>query len=173
MIITGIIALILMILDQLTKYLVEIHFTTSTVKEVVPHVLKVTKLYNTGAGWGMFGDSTWMLVIVSLVASFVLGYFCYKNDWKKKKLYSIGLTLAFAGCVGNLFDRFVYCIYPEGRSGVIDMIKLVPLDNLWNLIFKHDFPTFNMADMYLVIGLIIFAIDILFFYDRRSKNENI
>lgn len=173
MLITGLFILILIILDQVTKYLVDINIALGKTKEVIPHILTLTKIYNTGAGWGMFENATWLLVIVSLVASIILGYYCYKCDWKKKKLYSIGITLAFSGCVGNLFDRFVSVVYPTGRQAVVDMIILNPLDNLWYLITKQHFPVFNLADVYLVIGLILFAIDLLFMSERRSKNDNL
>ncbi len=173
MIITGLLILLLLILDQLTKYLADINIALGKSNEVIPYILTVTKVYNTGAGWGMFENATWLLVIISLVASIILGYFCYKCDWKKKKLYSIGITLAFSGCVGNLFDRFVSVVYPQGRKAVVDMIILNPLDNLWNLLFKQHFPVFNLADVYLVIGLIIFSIDLLFLAERRNKNDNL
>ncbi len=169
MLITALLILILLILDQVTKYLADINIALGKTKEVIPHILTLTKIYNTGAGWGMFGDATWLLVIVSLIASIILGYFCYKCDWKNKKLYSIGITLAFSGCVGNLFDRFVSVVFPTGRKAVVDMIILNPLDNLWYLLFKQHFPIFNLADVYLVIGLIIFSIDLLFLAERRKQ----
>ncbi len=173
MIVTGIIIFVLLILDQLTKYLVDSYIALGKSINVIPNVLTVTKIYNTGAGWGMFSNATWMLVVISAVASIFLGYYCYKCDWKNKKLYSIGITLAFSGCVGNLFDRFIAVVYPSGRIGVVDMIILEPLNSLWQLIFKSSFPIFNVADMYLVVGLIIFAIYLLFFVGKDPKNENI
>ena len=173
MIVTGIVIFVLLFLDQLTKYLADINIAANKTVNVIPNVLSVTKIYNTGAGWGMFSNATWMLVVISALASIVLGYYCYKCDWKNKKLYSIGITLAFSGCVGNLFDRFISVVYPIGRSGVVDMIILEPLNNLWKLIFKSSFPIFNMADMYLVIGLIIFAIYLLFFTGKDAKNGTV
>ena len=96
-----------------------------------------------------------------------------KNDWKNKKIKSIGLTLAFAGCFGNLIDRFI-CITPlkEYREGVVDMISFGPLNSISQLISKTDFPIFNLADAFLVVGLILYAIYLLFL-DGKDKNEKI
>jgi signal peptidase II len=104
-----------------------------------------------------------------------LGWYSYKNNWKTQKTLSLGVTLAFAGCVGNLIDRLISIIPPlaEGREGVVDMISLEPLNALSRLISGSDFPVFNLADSFLVVGVILIAIDMLFFEEKRKKNNEI
>ena len=77
--------------------------------------------------------------------------------------------MALAGCMGNLFDRFI-TITPlkSGRNGVVDMIVLKPFDFICEKLGLGT-TVFNVADMFLVIGLIVFAIDMIFFEDRRKK----
>ena len=157
----------LLFLDQLTKYLSELLITRGSEVNLIPHVLDATLTYNTGAAWSFLSDHTWILAVISFIASGVLVYFITKNDWKKKKCYSLAITLMLAGTFGNFIDRFFSCI--KLRDGVVDMIILKPLDALWSAITKSSFPIFNVADMCLVIGIVLLAIDMLFFQEKRPK----
>ncbi|MDE6048025.1 MAG: signal peptidase II [Anaeroplasmataceae bacterium] len=158
----------LLILDQLTKYLSEIFIARGSEVTLIPHVLDATLTYNTGAAWSFLSDHTWILAVVSFIASAVLVYFITKNNWKKKKCYSIAITLMLAGTFGNFIDRFFSCI--GLRDGVVDMIIFKPLDTVWNWITKSGFPIFNVADMCLVIGIVFLAVDIIFFQEKRAKS---
>lgn len=173
MVITCILFAIFVISDQLLKWYTqkEAFVNFVAIKFGNYNFLTLDYHLNTGMAWSLLSDSTWLLVIISVIASIVLGYFCLKNDWKHNKLRSISLTLAFAGCFGNLIDRFI-CITPlkEARGGVVDMISFGPLNSLSQLISHTDFPTFNLADAFLVVGLILLAIYLLFF-EGKDKNE--
>lgn len=166
--ITIILLSFILISDQVTKYLTEILLKEYQQVELIPYILTTTKVYNKGAAWSMLSDSTWLLALISFIASIVLIYFILKNDWKKKKCYSLATTLMLAGTFGNFIDRFIAVIYPEGREGVIDMIIFEPLDNVWKFITGSGFPIFNIADVALVIGIVFLAIDILLFQDKRA-----
>ncbi len=158
----------LLIGDQVTKYLAQILIVTKG-KEVtlIPHVLDATLTYNTGAAWSFLSDATWLLALISVLASAVLVYFITKNNWKRKKCYSTAITLMLAGTFGNAIDRVFSCFHL--REGVVDMIIFKPLDSLWMAMTKSSFPIFNVADMCLVIGIVLLAIDILFFQEKRAK----
>ena len=75
--------------------------------------------------------------------------------------------MLLAGTYGNMIDRFLTVF--GLRKGVVDMIILNPLDSLWGVIFKSGFPIFNVADVFLVIGVVLLAIDILFLEEKRNK----
>ena len=172
MAITLIIFFVLVLLDQLSKLFTEYYLALNSTYEFIPNCLYFTKVYNKGAAWSMFEDTTIILVIISFVATIILGYMCSKNDWKKAKISSLSLTLAFAGCVGNFFDRLISVIpgLSEYRPGVVDMIIFKPFDWLCTAL-NLGTTVFNVADMYLVIGLIIFAIDYIFLAERRAKKN--
>ncbi len=157
---------ILLVGDQLTKWLAESFISTGQVKTLIPHVLDATLTYNTGAAWSMLDNATWLLALLSLLASCVMIYFITKNNWKKKKCYSIALTLMLAGTFGNFIDRFLSLFHV--RDGVVDMIIFVPLDFLWEKMTNSSFPIFNVADMCLVIGIVFLMIDVLFFQEKRA-----
>lgn len=182
MAITIIIFIMLFIIDQLTKYLSQLFLAQNAVNNVIPHVFSLNLCYNNGAAFSSFSGAGWLLIAISTIASIVLIYFCTKNDWKKEKYKSFLLTMILAGCVGNLFDRIIMVIPGlssvdskgiaiSGRPGVVDMLKFDFLDPIWNKITGADFGICNIADLYLVIGLILFAIDLIFFADRRKKKN--
>lgn len=165
--ITALIFVILVLFDQLTK-----HFASLQTSEVVviPNVLSSKYSLNSGAAFGMGSNMTWLWVVVSLVATILLAYVAYKNDWKHGKFGAIGVTMAFAGAFGNLIDRFLTLI--NVRGGVIDMISFKWFD--WFLgLFGGSSNVFNVADVLLIIGLIFFAIDAIFLYERRVRKYGI
>ena len=167
MLITCIIFVILYLIDQITKRMAMDLVGTM---EVIPDFLSFELTYNKGAAWGMMENNTPILVLISVIGTILLGYFCLKNDWKKHTFMSFSLTMALAGCVGNLYDRII-SITPlsTGREGVVDMIILEPLNLISKALTGNNFPIFNIADVYLVLGMILFAIDYLFFYEKRKK----
>lgn len=174
MLVTCLLFAILVILDQLTKWITQKEAFSNFVAIKFGDYKFLTLDYklNTGMAWSLLSDSTWILVIISLVASILLGYLAIRNDWKHHKLRAIGVTLSFAGCFGNLIDRFI-CITPlkEYRAGVVDMISFGPLDSISEALFKSSFPIFNLADAFLVIGLILYAIYLLFFEGKDNNGK--
>jgi signal peptidase II len=151
--------------DQVLKFVVERVALNDTLV-LIPNFLELRLTYNPGMAWGALGNNTLLLTIVSAVATIILCYFATKNDWKRNKVGATALTMALAGCVGNLFDRMITVF--GWRDGVVDMIILKPFDWLCELLHLGT-TIFNLADVFLVLGIIIFAIDFCFFADRKKK----
>ena len=76
----------------------------------------------------------------------------YKPD---SKLYSIGLSFVVGGAIGNLVDRIFL-------GGVRDFIVFE---------FWREFPTFNVADSFIVVGVILLAIYIIFFSNEKKESK--
>lgn len=139
---------ILIGLDQMTKWLFEIYVPMGTSITVIPNFFYFDVIHNTGAAWGSLAGNKALLISISSIASILL---IAMLVWKWKKLltiYRISLLLMLSGCVGNLIDR---AFYP---FGVIDFIRFQ--------FGNYNFPTFNLADSYLVIGCIILLVAIIF-----------
>lgn len=137
------IALIVLLFDQLIKYIICKCFYYGMVKTIIPHFLFVTLVYNDGAAWSTFSGQKWVLIGVALIAMVVLWW--YQKSFKDNKRNMVAFGLVYGGLLGNLIDRV--------RLGyVIDFLKI----NLGN----YNFPVFNLADMAIVSGfaLIIYAI---------------
>ena len=169
MLITAFIFLVLVLFDQLTKYFATLQTGDVT---IIPNVLTSVKptTGNPGIAFGIGDGLTWLWVIVSFVACIILGFVAYKNDWKHGKLGAIGVTMAFAGAFGNLIDRFLTLI--GVYNGVIDMISFKWFDAFLGL-FGANNNIFNVADAILIVGLIFFAIDYIFLYERRVRKYGV
>jgi len=159
MLIWTIIAILIVALDQLAKYLVLTKIDPMEVIHVIPGLFDFVYVKNTGAAFSILSESTWLLSIISVLFCVgVIGYWFYKKP--DHILMKISLTLLFAGAFGNAIDRIA-------RGYVIDFIETVFI----------DFPVFNVADIAISCGAVIMAIYIIFFdkdeKDGESDSSNI
>ncbi|MGM9971974.1 MAG: signal peptidase II [Anaeroplasmataceae bacterium] len=162
--ISFIIASAIVLFDQITKLITEISFNMGETKPLIGNFLYLTKVYNTGAAWSSFSNNTVFLCVISLVASVIFTMLIINTvkSFKKMKLYTISMGFILGGTVGNLFDRFLTAI--NLREGVVDMIGVN--------FASYSFPVFNVADSFLVVGVILLLIDVIFFMDKRKGDVN-
>ena len=123
-----IIIFFLISIDQLTKTLL-INKNIC----IIPNILNLTYTENKGAAFGI-GDNFWVIRVSFIIILLLLVYICINRE-KINNLFPF--TLVISGAVGNLIDRFI-------RGYVIDFIDVAFL----------NFPCFNIADIYVVIGII-------------------
>lgn len=164
MYITALIFVLLVLIDQVVKYLATYIDPNHPIQ--IGNFVKFTYLENPGAAFGLGADFGWILVVISSIATIILGYLAMKNDWKHGKFGAFAMTMAFAGCFGNLIDRVI--MLTPLRNGVVDMISFGPWNWLLSL-FGQGENTFNVADVFLIFGLLMVIIDYLFFYDKRAR----
>ena len=156
-------ALGLFALDIISKWIVENNCTVNQPIVLIPNFLYITKSYNTaiafslGEQLGVFGRV--LNITISLVMSVVIFIYWYKKRAKFKTLECVIAMLLFAGAVGNLIDRAFYWEGTTGFNGVIDFVQFylgggpnAPQN------FVNPFATFNFADAFLVIGIIMLII---------------
>ena len=140
-----IIAFILLIIDMITKIIVTSNMTVGSSINVISGFFSITYVENTGAAWGMFSNGTVLLGLLSVV--FLIVFTKYILDQKSISLFnSINYALIIAGVFGNMIDRFA-------RGFVVDFLNFQ--------IFSYDFPVFNVADIFIVVGIILVVIDYL------------
>lgn len=136
------IILILTICDQLLKSWVTSSIVLGGSKQLIPGIIELTNLRNSGAAWSIFEGQQTFFTIITIVAIIVIGYFIWQ--YRKNVSMIIGLALIMAGTIGNFIDRL--------RQGyVVDMFETTFI----------NFPIFNIADMCLTIGVIWLIICIL------------
>jgi signal peptidase II len=137
-----VIILILTICDQLLKSWVASSIVLGGSKQLIPGIIELTNLRNSGAAWSIFEGQQTFFTIITIVAIIVIGYFIWQ--YRKNIPMLIGLSLIMAGTIGNFIDRL--------RQGyVVDMFETTFI----------NFPIFNIADMCLTIGVIWLIICIL------------
>jgi signal peptidase II len=151
MIIYYIIAMILIGLDQLSKYLTVQEIALGEVVHVIPDVLSLTYIRNSGAAWSILEDQMIFFYVITVVVVGALIYFLH-TEGKKSPIASTGIAFIMGGAIGNFIDR-LHLKY------VIDMIRLEFI----------NFPIFNVADMALTIGVIILIGYIV--YDELVKKK--
>ena len=141
-------SVVLMVLfDQLTKILTINNLAIREELNIIDNFFIITHVKNPGIAYGMLEGHMWLLYVVSGLAAGLFYYLLKDVDFVNKKLYSTAIIMMIAGGIGNFIDRIVY-------KEVTDMFSLIIFDNA-------IFGVFNVADMFLVIGMVIFAIDVL------------
>ena len=143
-----------LILDQLTKYWVirEIPFASRQV--VIPGFFNLTYVTNTGAAWGILSGRYWLLLTIS-AAVFIaaLWFLRYLTEGWKERYFAVLLILS--GILGNCIDRVC-------RGAVVDFLQFY--------IGKYVWPSFNVADSCICIGVFIYILSTLIRPDRK-KND--
>lgn len=124
------IVLAILFLDQITKVIIRANNANWDFGFV-----KIINVTNTGATFGLFQNSNLVMIFVTIIIIGVTLYYYKKTEFSK----SYGAPLILAGGIGNLIDRILI-------GGVTDFIRI------------GMFPTFNIADSALTIGVIILII---------------
>lgn len=153
------VALVLLLAaDQLVKLWVVRHLELFETMPLLPGLVELKYVQNTGGGWSVLSEHTWLLSLLTAVIMAVVAALMIRRVVR----HPLGLwacTLVLAGGLGNLIDRL--------RLGyVVDM---------FNFQFMN-YPVFNVADICIVIGMILGAVYYLFFYEkvdapRRRRGE--
>ena len=133
-------SLLLVLLDQIIKYIVTINLNEFESIIVIKNLLNLTYVKNYGAAFSILTGNTLFLIIVG-VATLFMFYKYFIINKKHSNIEIITYSLFIGGLVGNLIDRIIH-------NYVIDYINV----NLFN------FPIFNLADTFIVISVIIIII---------------
>ncbi|SEK39247.1 signal peptidase II Aspartic peptidase. MEROPS family A08 [Carnobacterium iners] len=146
-----ILALLIIGIDQFTKYLTVANIDLYEVVEVFPSLLSWMYIQNTGAAWSILEGQMWFFYIVTAIVVVIVVYYLQKYG-RQSRLLSLALSLVLAGAIGNVIDRI--------RLGyVVDMIRLEFI----------DFPIFNVADMALSVGVGLMILYV--FLDEQDKKR--
>lgn len=136
--------IVLIIIDQGSKYLVEKKLSINQSIKIITDKIKITSVRNKGAALGIFEGQRSLFIIISFVVLTVFSYLLIKET---QMISSLTYIFLISGTCGNLIDRII-------RKEVIDFIDLT--------IFRYKLPIFNFADLFLAVGVILLIIsDIL------------
>lgn len=141
--------LIVMIgLDQLTKYLVVKNMLLGSVDVVIRQCLSLNYVQNKGIAFSMLENRPIGVISVTLIllGILIVCYYRFRN-----RFFRISLLLIFGGAIGNLLDRVF-------RKGVVDFIQFH--------VGNHYSPIFNVADFFIIGGSILMLFYLL-------KNDSI
>lgn len=135
------VALIVFVLDRITKSLVAAQIAYGSEVSVLGHLLGITNVRNSGAAFGFAPAGTVLFLIASIAVSIGLVVYVARNPGTPWNDAILGLILG--GTLGNGFDRIVY-------GTVTDFVNV------------HFWPVFNVADAAISVGVVLLIATYLF-----------
>ena len=155
--ISLIIAVVLFILDQLTKEMVVQMMSLHDRIVVVDGFFNITSVRNNGAAWNMLAGKKWFLLLISFAAMAGIIFFFRKLTCGFKERV-LAMLLLCSGIVGNCVDRLF-------RNEVVDFLEFH--------LGKYYWPSFNIADSCICVGVFIFVISSLVRPDEDESKEKV
>ena len=137
--------------DQGMKYWTVSHLALGESTAFLPPLVQLTRLHNYGAAWSSLSGKTVLLLAVTLVLMAAVVVLLAKKIVRHPLGVMAGL-LILGGGIGNFIDRIIH-------GYVVDMLDLMFM----------NYPIFNLADCFVVVGAILGAIYYLWFYEKYDK----
>ncbi|MBR1496336.1 MAG: signal peptidase II [Oscillospiraceae bacterium] len=160
----AIVAVVALILDQMLKYWATVNIAENSVgymevRELLPGLVRLTNFHNTGAAFSFLANASWarwFFVVLCLLFVAAVVYALARGTINTPVARWAAVMVA-AGAIGNCIDRVI-------NGYVVDMIEFD------FTIFGHRFPVFNLADMYITLGAIVFIICL--FVEKPAEPAN-
>lgn len=141
--ISVLVACAIVLVDQVTKYIVICSVPQGTRIDVLGVALRISHIRNSGAIFGVMRSSGGYFTVFSLVAAIVLVVVLLLSR-KARGLVKVGMGLVLGGAIGNLIDRL--------RLGaVVDFVDIGVSDTV-------RWPSFNVADLAITLGVIFIVV---------------
>lgn len=150
-IITFISFVMLIVIDQLTKWLAVKYLADSDGVTIIKNVLMLTYVQNTGAAWGMLGGKQLFFIILTWIMLLLMIYVIVRIPVESRRYvkFRVVMIAMAAGAAGNLIDRMV-------NNYVHDFIYFQVI----------DFPVFNFADICVSLSMVALIFMVLFVYRK-------
>ncbi|MEK6734427.1 MAG: signal peptidase II [Pseudomonadota bacterium] len=147
-------AIVIVIIDQISKYAAVKYL--SHIKLEVTSFFNLALVYNKGISFGLFNNLPYSNYVFLGVSSLIVGYLI---KWIRISKYTseiMGLALIIGGAIGNIIDRFIY-------PGVVDFLEFH-----WH---EYYWPSFNIADASICIGVILLLLFNICYTRAKNKRE--
>ena len=141
---------IVAIIDLISKLIVSSYLTNGQSLNIIDNFFRITYVYNDGAAWSILRGGRVLFILLGILGIYLL--LKYQKDYKENKRNILAFSMLIGGILGNLFDRLIF-------GYVRDFLDFK--------IFNYDYPIFNLADSFIVIGIIL----LIFIEFRKEKNE--
>lgn len=151
---TYVIAIFILLLDQISKSLIEIYFKLNESFVIVKDFFNITVAHNTGGAWSILNNHSYLFIIFSVIALIVLIRFMFQ--FKNNLRNNIAFACTVAGIMSNLADRLFL-------GYVRDFLDFTVLG--------YDYPIFNIADIAIVVGVLLLIVAIFKGEDKKYGNS--
>lgn len=153
MVLSIVLAVLLIGVDQLTKFFAVRYLMPVGTAPFIPGVLGLRYVENNGAAFSILAGQQTLLIIVTALALAGVGYYLFARR-SKDKWQQAALLLIFAGGVGNLIDRIA-------NGFVVDFFEVLFM----------NFAVFNVADCFVVVGFVLLVIALVRQELNAKKNK--
>lgn len=151
----GLIAVVIALVDQLSKLLILRWVHPDYPVVVVDGFFRLITWGNTGAAWGMFQNSNVLLAVISVLT--VVALYLFRHSFQIHLVGSqIALGLITGGIVGNVIDRFWH-------GYVVDFLDFY--------VNSHHWPAFNVADSAICCGVVLYIL-VSIWAERRAPVQS-
>lgn len=151
---TYVIAIFILLFDQISKSLIEIYFKLNESFVIVKDFFSITVAHNTGGAWSILNNHSYLFIIFSVIALVVLIRFMFQ--FKNNLRNNIAFACTVAGIMSNLADRLFL-------GYVRDFLDFKVLG--------YDYPIFNIADIAIVVGVLLLIVAIFKGEDKKYGNS--
>ena len=155
--------LLVILLDQISKYLIVQNFRLGESKPLIEGVLHFTYILNRGAAFGMLADHRWIFLILSTLSISAIFLWIILRSDKMSWLWGSALAMIVGGGAGNMIDR-VWNGDVFGSGAVIDFIDFCAFPQLWSWIF-------NVADEAVCVGAALVFLAVILDEVKAAKAE--
>ncbi|HBA51035.1 MAG TPA: signal peptidase II [Lachnospiraceae bacterium] len=146
------IMLVLLLLDQFTKYLALTRLKGNPAIVLIDGILELQYVENTGMAFSLFQDRKVFILIMGFLVMAVILFFLFRiPEGKRFRIVHVLLAALIAGALGNIIDRIRF-------DFVVDFISFVLI----------HYPVFNVADCYIVVSAILLFILFMFVYREEE-----
>jgi signal peptidase II len=150
------IALVMFLIDQGTKYLIASRLEMYEQIPVIGNFFLITSSRNRGAAFGILQDQLWFFIVVTIAVVAGIVWYLRKMTKEGRKLLPTALALVLGGALGNFIDRLL-------MGEVVDFLQF----NFGS----YTFPIFNIADSCIVIGVGLIILDTILDGRREKLNK--
>ncbi|MFB9326356.1 signal peptidase II [Paenibacillus aurantiacus] len=149
------VALIVLVVDQITKKIVSSVMEVGEQISVIGELFNIQLYKNNGAAFSMLPNQRLFFIVITLAVVIGILWYIRKNRSSGRVLLMVALGLILGGAIGNLVDRALY-------GEVVDFFKLT--------FGSYVFPIFNIADIGITIGVLLILLEtILDVRNQESK----
>lgn len=156
------IAVLMIIIDQITKWLIVKNLELYEVVSVIGDFFAITSHRNQGAAFGILQNQRWFFILITIVIVCGIIWYLHKQVRERKRLLPLALSLVLGGAIGNFIDR--------ARHGeVVDFFQFHFVFNFFGKAIDYIFPIFNVADSCIVVGVGLILVDSLIAWRNEKR----
>jgi signal peptidase II len=159
-------ALLVILIDQVSKWLIVHNFTLYETRSVIGDFFQITSHRNSGAAFSILEGKQWFFYIITIIVVIGMIWYLQKVKRENKRMLAVSIGFLLGGALGNFIDRVLY-------GKVVDFLQFNFVFSIFGHSVNYTFAIFNIADTAITVGVVLIFIDALrgWLLERRGKNN--